>query len=675
MAVLAFPSSAILDSTAAGRSILTAADAPAQLSVLGLGTSNSPTFLSQILSGQSLTGSQATSLLDLATTWNTTGTPTAINLDVTDTASNALSSLVNLRVGGSSRFRVEKSGVVYAQSTIVSTAGNLQAAGEIYTQGSSSRIGWQPGGTWDLMLFRDAANILAQRNGVNAQNFRVYNTFTDSSNYERGKFAWESNVLRIGTEKFGTGVARALEFQTDGVTRAVLSATTAQLTLQNSGGGAFVRVQDTSGANRFSQLSLSGAGTRVEFGMGLGITGGFAFINSGGWSALAITNGSTQNDNEVRLGTNGVGITGQITPLLIGNSFAPTFGTSTFVAINVTSTVNQTGGANGITRGLYINPTLTAAADFRAIESANGPVVFTDTYAAGSGSLTGPALVVNQTWNTSGSPAALQVNVTDTASAANSSRLLELRVGGSPVFQVRKEGTVWAALQIDSGSSFRVLNNGGFFSLGSSVDTYLFRDAAGIFAQRNGANAQSFRVYNTYTDASNYERGKFAWESNVLRIGTEKLGTGVARALEFQTDGVTRLTLAATGAITASARFNFAAPTTGASSANLPSGSDPTSPAQGDLWVNTNGDLRYRNASSTITLGSGGGGSQNVFSTIAVSGQSNVEADTTTDTLTLAAGSGISITTNATTDTVTISATGGGGGGGLSRYTAIALGW
>jgi hypothetical protein len=52
----------------------------------------------------------------------------------------------------------------------------------------------------------------------------------------------------------------------------------------------------------------------------------------------------------------------------------------------------------------------------------------------------------------------------------------------------------------------------------------------------------------------------------------------------------------------------------------------------------------------------------NSFSTIAVSGQSNVEADSTTDTLTLVAGSGVTITTNASTDTITISASGGGGG-------------
>lgn len=52
-------------------------------------------------------------------------------------------------------------------------------------------------------------------------------------------------------------------------------------------------------------------------------------------------------------------------------------------------------------------------------------------------------------------------------------------------------------------------------------------------------------------------------------------------------------------------------------------------------------------------------GDQSLFSTIAVSGQSNVVADSTSDTLTLVAGTNITITTNATTDEITINATGG----------------
>lgn len=55
--------------------------------------------------------------------------------------------------------------------------------------------------------------------------------------------------------------------------------------------------------------------------------------------------------------------------------------------------------------------------------------------------------------------------------------------------------------------------------------------------------------------------------------------------------------------------------------------------------------------------------SRSMFSTIAVSGQSNVVADSPTDTLTLAAGTGITLTTDANTDTITIASSGSGGSG------------
>jgi hypothetical protein len=63
---------------------------------------------------------------------------------------------------------------------------------------------------FDTRLFRDAANTLAQRNGTNAQTFRVYNTFTDASNYERGFLRWSSNVFASAPEAAGTGTARPM---------------------------------------------------------------------------------------------------------------------------------------------------------------------------------------------------------------------------------------------------------------------------------------------------------------------------------------------------------------------------------------------------------------------------------------------------------------------------------
>jgi len=70
--------------------------------------------------------------------------------------------------------------------------------------------------------------------------------------------------------------------------------------------------------------------------------------------------------------------------------------------------------------------------------------------------------------------------------------------------------------------------------------------------------------------------------------------------------------------------------------------------------------LSYDSASGGFTwiaAGAGGENNQNAFSTVSVSGQSDVVADGTTDTLTFAAGSNVTLTTNASSDTVTIAST------------------
>lgn len=82
----------------------------------------------------------------------------------------------------------------------------------------------------DLLISRDAANTLAQRNGTTAQEFRVWNTFTSLTNGEFGKLEWVSNVFRIGTEKgSGGGTARALSLVTDDTVRWTITGTDAGL--------------------------------------------------------------------------------------------------------------------------------------------------------------------------------------------------------------------------------------------------------------------------------------------------------------------------------------------------------------------------------------------------------------------------------------------------------------
>jgi hypothetical protein len=84
----------------------------------------------------------------------------------------------------------------------------------------------------------------------------------------------------------------------------------------------------------------------------------------------------------------------------------------------------------------------------------------------------------------------------------------------------------------------------------SGTDLVLCRDAANTLAQRRSTSAQTSRIYNTFTSATDFERAKIEWASNILRIGTEKGSAGgTARDMELQTDGTTRITVKANGAI------------------------------------------------------------------------------------------------------------------------------
>jgi hypothetical protein len=79
-------------------------------------------------------------------------------------------------------------------------------------------------------------------------------------------------------------------------------------------------------------------------------------------------------------GSGGGGVTFNFIPLInqvssnvvtIQQTFTRTSGAETITQLLINPEINQTGGANGVTRGLYVNPTLTAAADWRSIEWSN----------------------------------------------------------------------------------------------------------------------------------------------------------------------------------------------------------------------------------------------------------------------------------------------------------------
>lgn len=394
------------------------------------------------VTGYSLTGSNAQSLVDLAGTWNTSGTPTAIKLNITNTASGTLSYLIDLQTGGTSRFSVGKLGDVFVPSTASYGVGLVYLTQNgLLTFSTTATVALNN----DTILARDAANTLAQRNGTNAQTFRIYKTYTDASNYERLSSFVSANVFYIQSEAAGTGTPRNLR-----------------------------------------------------------ISAGASEAGNGGYISIA-------PDGAIEFARSG---------------------TATWAGFSSTG-------------------------------------VFTFTPASLTGSKATSALDIAQTWNTSGTPTAIKLNITNTASNA-ASRLFDVQVGGTSRFYISAAGTpyfrnptggsnqlVLGTLANDTGGVAFLVNGaqleiyradqgayanfvagnltatGGSFNLSSGNDLFLARDAANTLAQRNGTNAQTFRVYNTYTDASNYERLNISWDTNVCYLRAIAAGTGSARSVSI----------------------------------------------------------------------------------------------------------------------------------------------
>jgi len=184
---------------------------------IGSTTPNTGAFTTLSANNGTLTSSSPA--FTLAQTWNSAGVVfTALRANVTDTASNSASLLIDLQLGGSSRFSVDKTGSIVSNYGIniggTSTNSPLLVSSTFYLA-TSTVVQWGTGANRlvsDLAILKEAANVLAQRNGTNAQTFRLYRTYTDASNYERlGFLATNTTRYTITSQNAGTGSARSLE--------------------------------------------------------------------------------------------------------------------------------------------------------------------------------------------------------------------------------------------------------------------------------------------------------------------------------------------------------------------------------------------------------------------------------------------------------------------------------
>lgn len=76
-----------------------------------------------------------------------------------------------------------------------------------------------------------------------------------------------------------------------------------------------------------------------------------------------------------------------------------------------------------------------------------------------------------------------------------------------------------------------------FRDAGETISASLVVEANNVLAQRGGISAQTVRIYNTFTDASNHERAVLGWSSNIFEVGTTSAGTGSNRTLRLNGAG------------------------------------------------------------------------------------------------------------------------------------------
>ena len=139
-------------------------------------------------------------------------------------------------------------------------------------------------------------------------------------------------------------------------------------------------------------------------------------------------------------------------------------------------------------------------------------------YTGGPLALTGRLLVTD---GTAGAPTVSFTADTDTGFYRIGSNSIGVAIAG--VAYVRIDGSINMA----NDSSFGWTSSAAT----ATIDTVLWRDAANIIAMRNGTTAQIARIYNTFTNATNYERLDIGWAANVVTIGPAAAGTGTLRGM------------------------------------------------------------------------------------------------------------------------------------------------
>ena len=432
-----------------------------------------------------------------STAWDTAGTGLGINL-----ASGFAGQIFEFQLNGITKLKLSTGGILTSSGAIISGGLVRAVSSQSLQVGTDTFLSRKAAANFQLGD-ADAAAPVAQTLSVQS----VVAGTTDAAGAN-----WTLN----GSRGTGTGAGGDIVFQgaLAGSTGSSQNALTERFRIRSSGG-----VGIGSGGPGVSPFLFPVTGVSSTYAAngtalclyGYGTGAGDAVLSLSG-AVFTATSGATYG-------------------AYISKNFAPTSGTATHAQLTIAPTINQTGGANGITRGLYIAPTLTSAADFRALEISAGKSIiatsgaasepawsFTGTPFTGGSSTTTKPLVLIETsgatstaWSTSGTM--LGVN----APSGFAGRIADFQINGSSYFSLSSTG------------NFTLLGSG---AVSWSSDTFITRKAAANLqigaADAASPVAQTLSVQSVVAGTSNTAG------ANWTLVGSKGTGNAASGTIIFQ---------------------------------------------------------------------------------------------------------------------------------------------
>ncbi len=381
----------------------------------------------------------------------------------------------------------------------------------------------------DTILVRDAAHVLAQKNLANAQTFRIYGTTTGPRYFSLrhdGTNAILDQALGAGDINVQFGAATYFQFVNAGSFRAGTD------NGQDCG----------SSGQRWRSIYV---GTSVINAVGSAGSPSYTFTG-------ALTSGMFGDSGDVGISRGGVAMfyvtaSGVVIEQTTGN----------FGALLVADAANVLALKNSTTAQAHrIYGTTTGPKYLELSHDGTDAYCITNSGRLGLGS----TALVPWLIQTTGHLFPNGDNSYDIGSAAASLRSIYFDTqaigasgsAGAPVYSIR-DGTYgfWSnsSATVDlsiagtrkhgwSTDAYFIFDNAASIQLGASQDLILRRTGAGTMSQSNGANPQTWHLYNNTdsdTSPANYERLNIFWTGNEATIRTEAGGTGVGRVLRLTT--------------------------------------------------------------------------------------------------------------------------------------------